>query len=363
MPGTGNDVRARQAGYKTNGRIKGVAGFKYVPSGFGPFGHELLHYWANRLDPSLGFGVGRDFNSRAHWGYADVHGQLGGFDPSSFHCETPAGASPPACQPTTGGRYRYVTPFFGPNANGVSIPYAPLELYLMGLAPRSEVPALHVLKDAPIASQDKVAQTLTLEANGIDTVTMDAIIARHGAVLELPANQRTWKLAMVVVSATPTPTAVLAEIGHAIAVFGNRTSDPDLPSFEALTGGRAKLDTRLGPRRMPSDPRPVAAPLPGCDVLAQDCGITGSTCVLSGQNGICALAGHGQSGDPCTAAGFDCAKGLACTYTEDGSSTYCSPYCDPSDTASPVYCNNICVDYIVLGTPEGKILAGRCRLK
>ena len=361
LVGTGNDMRWRVPGYKTNGRLKGVAAFKYVKGGFGPFGHELLHHWANDLDPSFGFGVGLDFNSPAHWGYADVHGQLGGFDPAAFHCETPAGASPPACDAATAGRYRYVTPLFGQNANGVSIPYSPFELYLMGLVPRTDAPAeIHVLQNAKTVSHD--ATNTTVEADGVATVTLDAIVARHGEVSLLRSDERAFKLAMVVVSKAPAPPDVLAEIAHWNAIFGNRASDALLPSFEKLTGGRATLDTRLGPRRTASDPPPEEVPLPNCDLIAQDCG-DGIGCYGNGQQPLCALQGPSGVGEPCDGYGFDCARGLDCRFDKAGTSTYCSPYCDPEDPSSPIYCQTLCPDYIVLGTSDGKVLAGACRLK
>jgi hypothetical protein len=363
--GTGNDIGYLKPGYKSNGRLKGAVGLNFVPGGFGPFGHEILHYWANHLDPSFGFGVGLDFNSKGHWGYADIHGQLGGFDPAALECETPAGAKPPACDPTTGGRYRYVAPFFAPNANGVSIPYAPFELYLMGLVPPSEVPEeIHLLENGEQIGTNNGDGTMILEADGIKTVPLADIIARHGEVTPLPPNRRAFKLAMVVVSANPAPPAVLAEVAHNGAIFGNRASDPELPSFESLTGGRATLDTRLGERRRSSDPAPEYVPYT-CDVIAQDCEPDGAACYLNGQERLCALTQGVQAGEPCDSTGsdFDCAAGLECVYDMAGTSTYCSPFCDPTDSGSPIYCPSICPDYIVLGTPEGDIIAGRCRLK
>lgn len=362
IPGTGHDVHYRKPGYKTNGRLKGAAGFRYIKGGFGPFGHEFLHHWANSLDQSFGFGVGLDFPSSGHWGYAGVHGQLGGFDPETLHCATPAGAAPPGCTAEANGRYRYVTSPFGPSTNGITIPYAPLELYLMGLVPRSEVPtSIPVLENAKVVSRD--ADTYTLEADGIKTVSMADIVARHGEVELLPSDRRAFRLAMVVVSSAPADADVLAEVAHFNAIFGNRVRDAELPSFEALTGGRATLDTRLGARRSASEPPPEEVPWVDCDLVAQDCEGEGEGCFSLGEVSACALSGGAGAGEPCEGDDFDCAPGLDCRADKAGTSLYCSPYCDAKKPDSPLYCPTLCPDYVLFGTPNGEVLAGMCILK
>ena len=102
--------------------------------------HEIGHYWGVFLDTSFGFGVGTTYNSRVHWGYAGVNGILGGFDPTTLSCQTPLGAAPMDCEPTANGRYRYSVESFSPGGN--DLPYALLELYLMGLAAADECAAL-----------------------------------------------------------------------------------------------------------------------------------------------------------------------------------------------------------------------------
>jgi hypothetical protein len=91
----------------------------------GPSLHELMHRWGNYL-----FEV---TEAPGHWGFSSVGGQLGGWsdgtlaevDDGNFQATNAAG-----------GR-------FWPNSNGGNVvPYAPLELYLMGLVPAEAVPPL-----------------------------------------------------------------------------------------------------------------------------------------------------------------------------------------------------------------------------
>lgn len=255
MPGIGRDAATERTGYATNGRTRGVIGIHFRPGRYGPLGHEMLHYWANFLDPSFGFGVGLEEDFGEHWGYAGVHGVLGGFDPETLRCETPSGALPPACTPGANGRTRYVTGLFGENDNGVATPCGPLELYLMGLVPPSELPdEIPVLVDAGSLVYDTFAETASVEAASVTSVRVSDIVRRHGEVTELAEDERAFRAAFVVISAVPAEGAVLTESAAYARWHGNRESHVNVLSFEALTGGRATLDTRLGPRRSVHEP-------------------------------------------------------------------------------------------------------------
>lgn len=90
----------------------------------GPLLHEMAHAVGNFVLPTT-------FPS--HWGYASVWGQLGGWNPATF-------------KDLGGGQYQ-VDPFGAFANGGNSIPYAPLELYLLGLLAESDVPAVRVAND------------------------------------------------------------------------------------------------------------------------------------------------------------------------------------------------------------------------
>ena len=340
-------------GYKTNGRVKGAIGIQYLAGQFGPFVHEILHYWANYLDPKFGFDSG-------HWGFAGLHGQLGGFDPATLKCETPKGAQPGSCSALTNGKTAYSVARFAPNANGAAIPYAPFELYLMGLLPLAEVPPqIQILSGASIrsGSYDQTTGTQIVEATTLSSVAVADIVARHGQVQLLSSDSRAFRAAFVVLSATPVSEQVLAEVSSWSAIVGNRQADANLKSFEFVTGNRAILDTRLGARRPANAPPPSIRVAPDCDLLHASCG-SGMSCYMFGQRSICDFAGPMKRGEPCT-KNNDCVAQHECRLSST-QKYVCQPQCDPSDPKSPIACAALCPDRILLSVADGKVLIGVC---
>jgi hypothetical protein len=327
-----------------------------VQYGSGPFSHEIGHYWGVFLDRSFGFGVGKAYNNPVHWGYAGVSGMLGGFDPATLVCETPLGAAPADCEPTAEARYRYVVGSFSPGAN--TLPYAPLELYLMGLASADEVsaeiPMLEDAEDVP-ASFDPETRTEVVDAAGVTSVTMSDIMARHGVVTELAENERHFASAFVVVSAEPASDEVLAEVALRAAAFGDRGVHPITESFASDTGARATLDTELGPRRAVSNPAPAPRPAFTCDVTGQDCD-DGLACHAS----YCALPGAADVNEPCQLVS-DCIAGSRCVYVGDPSVGYCAQYCDRDDAGSPLGCASLCTSTITMVDENGEPQWTVCR--
>ena len=275
IAGTGLENVDAGMGYGSRGKLKGVAGFQYSANGIPPFAHETVHYWANHLDPALGFGKDHDYNYGTHWGPTSVYGQLGGFDGATLKCSQPADATPPACQAESNGRYRYTTSSFGPNTNSFkSVPYAPLELYMMGLVPQSEIPAsFTLLQDASLISYDSKTDKLLVEAAGTAQITMSSIIARHGTRTAATDAEKHFTAAFVVVTATPASQAVLDNVVMWQETLGNHQllSGTSI-SFQTFTGGRATLETRIGRHRTSSDPAPLPPVPTTCSVLKQDCG-------------------------------------------------------------------------------------------
>lgn len=83
----------------------------------GPFLHELLHRYGNYI-------LNSDYG--CHWGDADIYGRLGGYESLETTEDNTCIKS-------------YKRYWSGP--------YAPFELYLMGLLPKEEVPDITVLED------------------------------------------------------------------------------------------------------------------------------------------------------------------------------------------------------------------------
>ena len=354
--GTGSDIGINADNYETNGRVKGVIGVQYLTGQFGPFAHEILHYWANYLDPKFGF-------DGPHWGFAGLHGQLGGFDPASLTCESPAGAAPPACTALPNGHIGYSVSAFGPNANGPNIAYAPFELYLMGLLPLAEVPPqISVLSSASVQPNvDPGTGSEIVEANGVQVVAVSDIVARHGLVPPLAMGERGFRAAFVVLSATPVSDELLSELESWSAIFGNREANPTLKSFEFVSGGRATLDTLLGARRPVTEAPPTIRPPFKCDLIHDDCAPAGAglSCYLQGQGSFCALPGNATRGQPCT-QGPDCIAHNECQRGMASASAVCEPHCDPNDATSPNACSKLCANFVSILNSDNQLLTGQC---
>lgn len=334
-------------------RLKGVIGGQ-VGASPPPLEHELAHYWAAHLDPTFGFGQDRTQKYESHWGVTSVHGQLGGFDPASMTCVTPAAALPPNCTPESNGRFRYSFASFLPHVNRL-VDYAPLELYLMGLLPAAQVPQRFVLlKDAAFseAVADTATRRVTLEASGTSDILFSDILKVHGEVPLTPETERHFSSAFIVVSAAPASDSVMAAVAGWQEVFGNYApADPILHSFESRTGGRATLATRLGRRRTTADPRPMPPPPMMCSVTEQDCP-SGLACYGSSAR-ECSVPGALAEGAACT-VNTECQPGYACP----NRIKVCARYCDPFDSAAAKACSKICTNGLTQLVDSMSVLVG-----
>ena len=252
IPGTGVVRATVNARYPAAApRLRGAIGINFNAVGNGPTLHETLHYWSMFLSPSFGFGRDRDQSFGAHWGVASVNGQHGGFDAATLRCVRPADAQPPGCTPDADGVTRVTVGTFGPNANGGDgRPFAPIELYLMGLVPRAEAGGPFVVLDgAHFVSNDAATRRMTFEITGAHAVSLDDIVRAHGERPPATDEERALRAAFVVFSAAPVSAARMDALERWAAIFGNDTPHASLYSFERATGGRATMSTRLGALR------------------------------------------------------------------------------------------------------------------
>ncbi len=355
MRGNGAEIQIELAGYRTDGRLKGIAAFRLTPGIYPPLAHEAGHYWLAHLDPSFGFGA-PDYP--LHWGYSSVNGHLGGYDPATLECATPSGASPPDCTPEESGRIRYVAETFGPNTNGFkATPFSPLELYLMGLGPIEDVrDAFQVMVNPTWVEDDADAGLTVFEADGLNEVTMAEIVARHGDVELLPPEQRQFSAAFIIVSEQRAAEEAIQEVTLWATEFGGRGAGI-FPSFEDYTSGLATMDTTLGPRRRIGDTPPEPRERFVCDPLEQDCS-GGLACDVTPP--ICVLRGDTAEGQPCDSI-FACAAGLECFSGESAPNDFvCSPYCVPDDPSSSEACDALCPGNYFTYSYEDVTIAGQC---
>jgi hypothetical protein len=226
--GLGKNIFDNTARFGSGGRLQGLihltstAGLKD-----GPSLHELLHNWAHSMDAI-------PTEVSGHWGYSNIGGQLGGWEPGSL--EELGTNRYKARNPRTGEFGAW-----GANANGGnSLPYSQFELYLMGLIPADEVG-----HDIRIARDFEWVDTTTGEfsASSISTVTMDEIIAAHGQrIPDVSQSQKDFSILYLILTDRPLSAAEWARHDRDVYDFSLPADNGSpLYNFWEATGGRAVL--------------------------------------------------------------------------------------------------------------------------
>ncbi len=129
----------------------------------GRFLHEFGHFWGGGLagPPALKAQLDR---YRGHWGFSSVGGLLGGWEPGSL-------------APQGEGLFHADV---APAGRGVNrFAYAPLELYLMGLAGPDEVPPIQVAVGVERFGETEEGLDV-FRAERLETVTIAEIIEGNG---------------------------------------------------------------------------------------------------------------------------------------------------------------------------------------
>lgn len=208
-------------------RLQGVIHLSYEGSLRSAAGlHEFAHRWANYVLPTS------SNTSDAHWNFSDVGGQLGGWQAGTL-------------VDLGDGLYQARGPgdhvSFQPFANGgATVPYAALELYLMGLIGADEVPEpIHVADEAEFVD----AANGIFRADRIRTVTMADILAQHGVrAPDVTTSQKAFRTLVVVLAREPLGPERLALYDDDIRAFSTAGDDGTyLFNFWEATGGRATM--------------------------------------------------------------------------------------------------------------------------
>ncbi|NRB37998.1 MAG: hypothetical protein HRU20_05960 [Pseudomonadales bacterium] len=219
------------ADYGSAGQLQGVMHLaKKDALRFGPSLHELAHRWANFALPSRYY---------SHWSFAGVDaeqgGQLGGFAQNSL---------------LDLGNNRYQANAglgknsFGEFANGGNgLPYAAYELYLMGLAPASELVDYQYFDDAQWSNP--ATGEFTSEA-GVKTLKVNEVISTLGGPRQ-PAYgqaQNSFRVLTVLLYSDAAELALVDQLDDDIRLFSLPGSDGSstLYNFYEATKGRASLN-------------------------------------------------------------------------------------------------------------------------
>lgn len=237
IEGVGAEVFDDGADFGSNETLKGIM---YLPSRSlfieGPTLHEIMHLWVRdkEIIPSA---------IQQHWGFSDVHGQLGGFDRSKL---------------TLLGKDYYSAGDFTPFANfGNSVPYSPLELYLGGWVPATEVPDIWVLEDGRWVEENGTIKTdangnRIFTGNNISYWSIEKIIARLGERIPNYKNSKKIFRGVVILVGNkkhPVSTSDIELLRKHVELFSRTESIRAVEGFEEhynfweATRGKAKLST------------------------------------------------------------------------------------------------------------------------
>lgn len=238
VKGLGMSIFDRSASYGSSGKLQAVMQFgrrDYLLSG--PSLHELLHNWANfALDTKLLISDDKEANARPHWGISDVGGQLGGFDPSTFK------------QNVDGDKTKYQANMpgrknFGFNSNGGNgVPYANLELYMMGLISKDKVRPIRVFTGLRAVRNEFIAGGKFF-AKEMKVWTIDDIIKKHGLRTPTPQNaQKSFRVLALILTDKPLSASEWDALDAQVVRFSKKGDDGSRTyNFWEATGGRASL--------------------------------------------------------------------------------------------------------------------------
>lgn len=243
--GTGTKIRDVGKLFGSEHKLKGVISLGHPDHMFdGVMLHEIMHLWMSDLEviPSAYDG---------HWGFSSVGGQLGGFQLEELQSL---------------GDGKYSAGNFVPRRALKSIPYSPLELYLAGWLPPSEVPDIWVAEDGAWLKEKPTdgLREVEKDANGnriftaskISTWSIEQVIEKLGPrTPNFEHSQKEFRIAFVLVTNGQVPISE-EELGliH-LFIFAMTKQSPvsewlkgifeieNLYNFWHATRGVATLDT------------------------------------------------------------------------------------------------------------------------
>ncbi len=213
------------------GSLRSVMHFPSIESFVvGPKLHELAHAWgAFVLEGDEASG------QRGHWAFSSANGQLGGFDRQYLRYLGPVGSCPQAFAASR-SPLDPANPFFSAGGyGGDDMPYSLIELYLMGLADASELPATTIVM--PGAYYIETGSLQFCAPNGFrEYPTREWLQGRYGPRVPDAFNSQFSRNLLVV------------KVGD---LFGSL--DPETVRFNELMACEVQDFVKQGPNRLASD--------------------------------------------------------------------------------------------------------------
>lgn len=243
ISGLGYDSFDVSADYGSAGRLKDAIIITSRSSIYssGPLLHETFHYWGamdigqwrtNDEGPSVDY---------AHWGVSSVNGTVGGFDLSTLQRNVDGNPKKYRAGCSSVVQWGNPNPMTFSEAGMSNMYYPPLELYMMGLIPASEVEPIHVFTG--VTAQTDMWDDGTFFAEGEQIVTIEDIIKKHGPrVPDYTQSQKNFRGLIVVITKDPVADIYWEQIIPDIKNQEKQGApDGDRPNFYQATGGRATL--------------------------------------------------------------------------------------------------------------------------
>ncbi len=222
---------SNESGGIGGGKLQGVIHFPYIDGLVnGPGLHELTHRWANHITEAFPSSVG------GHWGFSSIGGQLGGWAEGTL---TSLGNNQYQANKGSGASW------FGTFANGGnSLPYANMELYLMGMIPAAQLLDIEYAGNPVWVDRNNGI----FSADTMNQVSAQSIITTLGA--RLPAfqsSQKSFNVLNVIVSTARITAQQFAANDVQITAFSLRGDNGSyLYNFWEATGGVGQLNMSLG---------------------------------------------------------------------------------------------------------------------
>lgn len=243
VQGLGRTLFDNTASYGSAGRLKAnivITNYRGVYAE-GPILHETFHYWgAMDIGQEHGSPSG-SYTDNSHWGISSVDGSIGGFRLDKLQRNVDGVPTKYQAGCSAVEQYGEQRPLRFTQAGVSNLYYPPLELYMMGLIPASEVEPIHIFKGVSVPNN--TWEDGIFYADSEEIVTIDDIITKYGT--RQPAtNQAQKQFRGLVVVLTETPVAdyqwkdIISDIQNQEKQgqpTGNR------PNFWTATGQRATL--------------------------------------------------------------------------------------------------------------------------
>ena len=240
ISGIGRDNVNISSRFGTNGRLRNINHLTLRTSIFsgGPFLHELVHHWGAAYIGQEYATPSGTYGTESHWGTTDINGVLGGFDYNTLQ------------RNVDGNSKKYKATAQGILNNGFggfsqelsSAYYAPIELYLMGLIPASEVPDMHVFKNVIVEEDTAIGGVFYADEE--ITYTIEDFIEEYGErVPDYQSSQKDFRALVVVVTDEPVSAEHWTLIERDILKQEKQgtVNDRMQTNFWEATGGRATL--------------------------------------------------------------------------------------------------------------------------